>query len=82
MSASHGGKGDSPRPVNPKQYGENFDRIFRKPEDPRLKLIEASRETHKWIGATIKEINEHPFKRLGFTPQKAIEYLEKAKPNP
>lgn len=24
------GKGDTPRPVNPKKYGENYDRIFRK----------------------------------------------------
>lgn len=24
------GKGDSPRPVSPKKYGENYDRIFRK----------------------------------------------------
>ena len=24
------GKGDSPRPVNIKKYGENYDKIFRK----------------------------------------------------
>lgn len=23
------GKGDTPRPVDPKKYGENYDRIFR-----------------------------------------------------
>lgn len=58
MSASHGGKGDSPRPVDPQKFRENYDRIFR------------------------KSIKDHPFKRLGFTPEKAIEYLEKTKPNP
>lgn len=36
MSASHGGKGDTPRPVDPKVYGENFERIFRKSRTVRI----------------------------------------------
>ena len=31
MSAQ-AGKGDSPRPVNPTVYGQNYDDIFRKPQ--------------------------------------------------
>lgn len=38
MSAHHGGKGDSPRPVDPKKYGENYDRIFRKTHEVRHEL--------------------------------------------
>lgn len=40
MSATHGGKGDSPRPVDAAKYAENYDRIFGKksiikPDDTR-----------------------------------------------
>ena len=28
--ATHGGKGDKPRPVDKKQYDDNFDKIFKK----------------------------------------------------
>ena len=30
------GKGDTPRPVNPRTYAENYDRIFRKKHDETI----------------------------------------------
>jgi hypothetical protein len=32
-NASHGGKGDTPRPVNQQIYGNNYDQIFKKHEN-------------------------------------------------
>jgi hypothetical protein len=43
MSAQ-AGKGDSPRPVNPTVYGQNYDDIFRKPQ-PETKPTEQTNET-------------------------------------
>ncbi len=31
--ATHGGKGDKPRPVDKEQYDENFDKIFKGGKD-------------------------------------------------
>jgi len=33
MSKWHGGKGSQTRPVDPKRFSDNFDRIFRKKAD-------------------------------------------------
>ena len=41
------GKGDTPRPVDAKAYGENYDSIFRK-DKPETKPTEQTNETeHK-----------------------------------
>jgi len=37
MSRTHGGKGDTPRPVDTKKYGENYDAIFRKKKGKTLR---------------------------------------------
>jgi hypothetical protein len=45
------GKGDALRPVNTKQYNENYERIFRKPStEDRVKLL-------KLLG--LKKTDEH-----------------------
>ncbi len=36
------GKGDSPRQVDPKKYGDNYDRIFRKVKVTMRELKDAS----------------------------------------
>lgn len=38
------GKGDTPRPVNPTVYGQNYDEIFRK-ESPEPEQTEPTNET-------------------------------------
>jgi hypothetical protein len=38
------GKGDTPRPVDAKTYGENYDSIFRK-DKPETKQTEQTNET-------------------------------------
>lgn len=43
------GKGDSPRPVNAKTYGQNYDNIFRKTKCQTIQKTtdsESSREDH------------------------------------
>ena len=35
MTATHGGKGSRPRPVDKKKFDENWDRIFGKKDDKK-----------------------------------------------
>lgn len=39
MTATHGGKGSKPRPVNKKKFDENWDKIFGKKSDDKDKDV-------------------------------------------
>lgn len=53
MSATHGGKGDAPRPVDLEKYRANYDAIFRKIGTVRVELKDQDGKTVGW--ATYEE---------------------------
>jgi len=58
--SNQAGKGDTPRPVDPKKYGENYDRIFRKEKSAK----DLARETWDKICADTHTKSEN-FKSRG-----------------
>lgn len=62
MSANHGGKGDSPRPVHGDKFRSNYERIFKQSNSMKKMYVweETSTARGSAFGGTIAVIAESP----------------------